>query len=116
MPSTYSDQSFLADSAPFRARVQQALVAGAISVASEAVTVAHHAARAAYVAEVMANPPAFISRFAMAVAAQQAVIDAATGNGAVVLDGTNVATRQALITDAQLNAALNTVFNAFVRV
>ncbi len=116
MPATYKDMDILRQNTTFQGRVRAAIISGSITVGNEnSDTTPYHRERVSYCSQIMNNPDAFAPLFASAAATDATVISLATGNGSVVLDGTNAETRQALITDAAITSAVGTQFNAFFR-
>lgn len=114
MAVSHSDRYLLGQDTGFRNRIRAGLINGALSVVAEQVTVTDHWKRAKKATEILNSPDTFYIRFADAVACDAAVINAATATGTVTLTAGNVAAQAALVTDAQINAALVATFNAFL--
>lgn len=116
MPASYNDMAVLASNAVFQDRVRSAMIAGAILVKGESPTaIPFHREREAYVVQALNSPDTFKVLFANAVATDSTVIADATQGGTVALTTGNVATQQALVTDAHILAALSATFNSFFR-
>lgn len=113
MAVSHSDKHFLASDATFQNRVRMALVGTAVAVATEGDTASFHSRRRPFAIAIMNAPDDYKLRFTTAVATDTTVIDAATGNGATVIDAANAAARQALVTDVQINNAISARFNTF---
>ena len=115
-----SDQAVLAANAAFISRVQESLVATCVAIQSEATSTAYHYSRARFATQVMqqmaTQPTQWPQAFAFSVATDANVISDATAAGTVTLTSGNVATQQALITDAHINAAVSGQFNSFFNV
>jgi hypothetical protein len=111
----YADKQLLASDQTFQNRIRQAMIAGCISVKNEALSVAYHRERETFVVAVINQPDTYKPLFAYAVAADTAVINDATVNGATPLTSANVAAQAALVTDAHIDTALAASFNTFFR-
>jgi hypothetical protein len=122
-----SDQNVLGSDFLFVQRVREALIGAAIAISSDGLSSpAVNQKRHVQVQAVMNNPEVWKQLFAWSVSAQPAVINQATVTGTVVLkpmictgiptgcvETGNVDTQQALVTDAVINNAVASVFNAF---
>jgi hypothetical protein len=108
-----ADQAVLGGDTTFISRVRSASIAGAIVISNEALSVANHFRRANFAAQVINAPDTFKAAFTSAIATDTTVINAATSNGTIILDGSNVAARAAVVTDAQINTAMAAVYQAF---
>lgn len=115
MATTRSDMYILSTSTNFQNRVRASLSATAVSVTTEARTVAFHRERETYAVSILNAPDSYMPLFANTVATDAAVIGGATQAGTVALTAGNVATQQALATDAQIDAAISSQFNSFFR-
>jgi len=115
MAVQFTDMDALRQDATFIARVRAAIVQGSVSVGNEDPrAVPFHSQRAAYVAQIMnASDNSFATLFANACATDSGVINAATANGTTAITSANAAARAALVTDAQITAAVANVFNSF---
>jgi hypothetical protein len=124
MPASYNDQAILAVDPIFVARVQQAMIAACINVQSEgisnnpnppgnAIGLQAHLKRAALAVQIRVNPAAFKAIFALGVATDPNVIANATVNGTVVLTTGIIDAQQALISDANIDAAIANQFSGF---
>jgi hypothetical protein len=96
------DQADLAADVTFQARVREGILAAAIAISNEAVTVQWHKSRATLAKAVMNNPGSYAPLFANAVAT----------DAAVTTDAGTPAT-QANVTDAHINAAISGMWNSF---
>lgn len=116
MAASYNDMAVLAAEVSFQNRVRSAMIAGAVTVKNESpTTVPFHRERESYVVQVMNAPDTFKVLFTNAVATDATVIADATQGGTVALTTGNVATQQALVTDAHILSALSNTFNSFFR-
>lgn len=115
MAASRSDMYFLSTDPTFQNRVRASMVAAAISVTTEAWTVAFHRERDTYAVAILNSPDSYKLLFANAVATDANCISDATQAGTVVLSGGNVVTQAALVTDAHIDAAISSQFNSFFR-
>lgn len=118
MAATHLDQSFLAAEQTFQNRVGAALLQACVSIYNEGWAVPFHRERAQFAAQVIANTNSTVSykaMFAAVVATDPTVIADATSGGTVPIDVNNAAAKQALVTDAHIDAAIASQFNAFFR-
>lgn len=118
MASSLADQAALADNPKFLLRIRQALAGGAVVVMNETTgTIADRKLRSALASDILQDVSRYVVRFAQPVAAQSAVIEAATGG--VLNAFTNAADQNAMqatnITDAQINTAVLAVFVTLLR-
>jgi hypothetical protein len=116
MAVSFNDMDVLRGSTAFQARIRAALISYALVVGQEAVTVSFHKERANYAAQVLNAPDGFVDALASAVATATLVINDATQNGTVALTTGNVATQQALVTDAHITTVITAGYNSFFRV
>lgn len=114
MAASYNDMSVLGTNTLFIARVQAALVAGALTIAGEASSVPNHYRRVSLAVQVLNAPASWASIFAQGVATDSNVIADATAAGTVALTAANIAAQQALATDPHINSALNVQFSNYV--
>lgn len=114
MAASYNDMSVLGTNTLFVARVQAALVAGALTIAGEASSVANHYRRVSLSVQVLNAPVSWAAIFAQGVATDSSVIADSTAAGTVVLTAANVAAQQALVTDTHIINALNAQFSSYV--
>lgn len=114
MAASFSDKYLLGQDVGFRSRVRAALIGGAVSIVGEAVATPNHYARVRNAVAIVNSPDTFYIKYADAAACDAAIIAAATAGGTVALTAGNAATQGALVTDAQILAALGTLFDAFV--
>lgn len=115
MAATLKDMDTLRQNVIFQGRVRASIISGSIAVGNEGDTVAYHRERATYCSQVMNSPDSFAPLFAGAVATDATVIGLATQAGTVALTTANTDAQQALVTDAAINSAVGTQFNAFFR-
>lgn len=116
MAASFNDMAVLAADTTFQNRVKAAMITGAVVVSAEnKSTVAFHRERETYAVQVMNSPDTYKVLFANAIATDATVLADATQAGTVALTTGNVATQQALVTDAHITTALGLVFNAFFR-
>lgn len=111
-----NDSAVLGAHLPFQGRVQASMVSGCVVVSAEGINVNNHTQRLQLVHTILANPTNlqnYTTMFAMAVAVDPTVLSDATSASTIQLDGSNVATRAVLVTDAHINAALVSSVNAF---
>ena len=110
----YLDQANLANDPSFKARVQAAMIGGALTIQGEASTVAGHYRRVSLSVLILNNPAAYAALFVQSVATDPSVISDATAAGTVTITAGNAATQAALVTDAHILSALNNQINSFV--
>jgi hypothetical protein len=115
MAASRSDMNVLSTDSGFQGRVRASMIAAAISITTEAWTVAFHRERQAYAVQILNAPDTYKLLFANSVATDANVISDATLAGSVILTGGNVATQAALATDAHIDAAISGQFNSFFR-
>lgn len=117
MASTLADQAALADNSKFQARVRQALAGGAVVVMNETTgSIADRKLRSSLASEILQDVSRYVVRFSQPVSAQTAVIEAATGGVAgAMANAADKDAQQALVTDGQISAAVNTVFVTLLR-
>src|SRR4051812_31220595 len=96
------DQVTLSADATFIGRVRQSMIASAIAIQNEAITVAFHPLRVQQAKAIMNGPDSFSPLFAKAVATD-ATVQASAG----------VPANQANVTDANINAAVSAMWNSF---
>lgn len=114
MAVSHSDKYLLGQEPGFRNRVRAAMVGGSVGIRGESPTVVNYYSRQRRAVDILNQPDSYYVKFADAVACDSAVINAATVGGTVTLTAGNVATQAALVTDAQINASLGALFDAFV--
>lgn len=115
MATSRSDMFILSTSTNFQNRVKAALVTASVSITTEARTTAFHRERETYAVAILNSPDSFTPLFTNTIATDALVIGDATQAGTVVLTAGNVATQQALVTDAHIDAAISGQFNSFFR-
>lgn len=116
MTATLKDMGLLATDPTFQSRVQAAMISAAISITTEAWTVAFHRERQTYAVQILNAPSLYMPLFAGSVATDAATSTAATGGGTyVALTTANLATQAALATDVNINNAVSAQFNSFFR-
>lgn len=116
MAASLKDMDTLRQNPSFQARIRAAIIQGSITVGNENPdTTPYHRERVTYTAQVMNAPDTFAPLFASAAATDTTIINQATANGTVTLTTTNYDAQQALVTDAAINSAVGTQFNAFFR-
>jgi hypothetical protein len=114
MAISYNDKSLLALEPTFQNRVKMSLIAACISIKNEGNVWAHRE-RETFCVAVMNNPEAFKVLVAAGVATDATVISDATVAGGTILTSGNIAAQQALVTDAHIDTAIASQFNAFFR-
>ena len=114
MATSHSDRYFLGIEPLFVHRVRSSLLIYCATVVNEGWAVVFHEQRLQRAVSVINNPDSFMQLYANAAALDASVISDATGAGTVAVDASNSATRQALVTDAHLDAAILAQFNYFV--
>lgn len=117
MAASFNDANILGTNALFVGRVQAALLSACVNIAAEG-NVADHAVRLQLVHAVLSTPTNlanYASEFGLTAATDATVLADATQNGTVVLTTGpgNIATQQALVTDAHITNAVSGQFNAF---
>lgn len=118
MAASHNDSAILSGDVLFQGRVGASLYAACISIANEGFTVAFHRERATFAVQILnqtlaTNP--FVTMFTNTVSTDANVLSDATQAGTVVLTTTNRDTQQALVTDAHIDSAVSSQFNAFIR-
>jgi hypothetical protein len=118
MAASYNDSKVLGGDPTFQGRVQSSMLSSAVAISSEGPSVDNHSYRLTLVHQILATPTGldnYAKMFSLTVATDPTVLGAATQSGTVALTTGNVATQQALVTDAQIGAAISGQFNAFVQ-
>jgi hypothetical protein len=117
MAVSYNDKYQLAQSPLFQHRVQASLVAAALAIQAEsALTVPLHPPRADLARSILLGPTGntnYVVLFCNAVACDTNVINDATATGATAITAANMDAQQASVTDAHIDAAISSTFNAF---
>jgi hypothetical protein len=115
MAASLNDSNILGTNTAFVGRVQSALLSACVSIFNEGNN-NRHVFRVQLVHSVMSNPTAlanWANTFALAVCTDASVLADATQAGTVALTTSNVLAQQALVTDAHINSALSSMFDAF---
>jgi hypothetical protein len=102
----------------FQHRVQASLLAACVSISNEAWS-ALHRQRQNFVVQILQSPTImgnWVTLFANLVATDTSVIADATVGGTVPLTGVNLTVQAALVTDAHIDAAVSSEFNAFLQI
>lgn len=107
------DQAILSNDPTFIQRVRTAMIAAAIAISNEGTGVTNHALRDSIAVQALTNPDSMKFIFSAAVATVTAVINDATQNGTVTLTAANSAQQAALVTDADINTAVASIWNSF---
>lgn len=118
MAASHSDAYQLSQSPVFQNRVQAALYTYCTVVGSEAWTVPFHRERTTFVTGVLSNistPNPWVVMFANIASTNATVLADATQAGTVVLTTGNRDTQAALVTDTDLDNAISSQFNTFIR-
>lgn len=118
MAASRSDENQLSQDPIFQGRVQASLVAACVAIANEAWTVPFHRERSTFAAQILSatgGQSPYVTLFSNSVSTDPNVIADATQGGTVVLTGANRAAQAALVTDAHIDAAVSSQFNAFMR-
>lgn len=117
MAVSYNDKYQLAQSTLFQHRVQASLCAAALAVQSEnANTTPLHPPRADLARSILLSPTGntnYVQLFSNVVACDTSVINDATGSGTTAITAANMDAQQANVTDAHIDAAISSTFNAF---
>jgi len=117
MAASRSDSYFLGTNVLFQHRVQEALIAACLAIASEG-NIANHTARLALVHQVLASQSTLadkVTLFSFAAATDSLVLADATVAGTVIITAVNSDAQQALATDAHIDGAITSQFNAFAQ-
>lgn len=117
MAASRNDSNILGANPLYVNRVQSSLVAACINIFAEGTAVANHRDRVQLVHQVLSNPTSmtnYTTMFGVATATDASVLADATQAGTVPLTSGNVSTQEALVTDAHIDAAVASMFNAFV--
>jgi hypothetical protein len=101
--ATLQSQYTLSQDATFQQRVRQSLVSAAVAISNEAGSVAFHGQRVNLAARVLADPGFWSLRFSEGVASDSTVATAAG----------SPTPNQASVTDAQINNAVTSQWNAY---
>lgn len=115
--ASHNDSAVLSSDPTFQNRVREALAAACITVANEAIsasTLSLHKKRADLCVLILNAPDSYKILFAFSVATDASVLADATANGTVALTSGNVATQEALVTDAHIDAAIGNQANAYL--
>jgi hypothetical protein len=112
--ASHGDQALLSADPTFQNRVKESLAASCVAIANEGFAVVNHKKRADYCAGVLAAPDSFKVIFAVTVATDTNVIADATASGTLPLTPANAAAQGALVSDAHIDAAISSEFNAFL--
>jgi hypothetical protein len=113
-----NDSAVLSVNVMFQNRVQMAMIAACIAIASELTSVLWHEHRVELVHAILSSPTSvnnYTTMFSQTAATDSTVLGDATVGGTVALTTANAATQQALITDAHINAAVSGQFYAFAQ-
>lgn len=116
MSASRNDSNVLGTYGPFANRVQPALIAACVAIANEGTAVANHPYRLSLVHAILSSPSnltAWTTLFALSVSTDATVLADATQAGTVALTANNISTQVALVTDAHIDAAISSQFNAF---
>lgn len=117
MAVSYNDKYQLAQSTLFQHRVQASLIAGALAIQSESpLTTAQHYPRSDLARSILLAPTGttnYVQLFSNVVACDTNVINDATGTGATAITAANMDAQQANVTDAHIDSAISSTFNAF---
>lgn len=116
MAASRNDSYLLGTNTTFLGRVQASMVAAAVAIASEGISVVNHQARVSLVHQILASPTAetnYATMFSLTVATDANVLADATASGTVALTAGNVATQQLSVTDAHIDSAVSGQFNAY---
>lgn len=118
MAVTYNDKYQLAQSVAFQHRVQSSLLAACLAISSESVTATPaHRQRADLTRAILLAPtgtPNYVQLFSNVVACDTGVINDATGTGTTAITAANMDAQQASVTDAHIDTAIASTFNAFI--
>jgi hypothetical protein len=118
MAVSYNDKYLLSQDATFQNRVQASLLSACVAIANEGWAIAFHRERAQRCTEILQSPNApmnWVQLFTNTVANDATVIADATQAGTVAITTANRAAQAALVTDAHIDAAISSQFNAFIR-
>lgn len=113
--ASHGDQAVLASDTTFQNRVRSSLVAACIAIANEGFSVVNHKKRADFCSQVLSAPDSFKTIFAVSVSTDAGVVGDATNGGTVALSSANAAAQAALVTDAHIDSAISSEFNAFLQ-
>lgn len=119
MAASHSDSYQLSQDATFQNRVQAALLTAFVAISNEGVAVPYHRERTFFIVAALGSTASLNSAvilFSNTVATDSTCLSDATQAGTVVLSSTNRAAQAALVTDAHIDAAISSQFNAFIRV
>lgn len=115
MAATFKDMDQLRLDLTFQGRVRSALISLCLGASNEAWSVPFHRERQMFAVAVVNGPDGYVSNFASSVATDATVIADATQGGTVAITGANVATQQALVTDAHLQSAILAQINSYLK-
>lgn len=111
---SYTDKYFLGQNATFQKRVRAALIANAVTISNEALTVAFHYQRVKLANAILLNADLYVAYFTPALSTDATIIADATSSGTIAIpDDTTATTRQASVTDAHIDGAIAAQFNFF---
>jgi hypothetical protein len=118
MAASHSDSYQLSQSVPFQNRVQSSLLSACVSIANEGWAVAFHRERTTFIASTLSTSSTLASAvllFTSTVACDANVLADATQGGTVPLTGANRDAQGAIVSDAHIDAAIASQFNAYIR-
>ena len=119
MAASHSDRYQLSQSQPFQNRVQASLLSAFVAITNEGWTIPFHRERTGYIVNAMSTSTTLataVTLFSDMVATDPTVISDATQAGTVALTPANRDAQGALVTDAHIDSAISSQFNAIVRV
>ena len=118
MAASRNDSYQLSQDSTYQHRIQASLLAACIAIATEGWAVAFHRERATFVQSILSSTTSLASAvtlFSNSSATDATVLADATVGGTVVLITGNRAAQAALVTDAHIDNAISSQFNAFIR-
>lgn len=119
MAASRSDSWFLSQDTGFQHRVQSSLMNYCSVINSEGFTVPFHRERAVYVNQILQTlntANSVVPVFAAVASVNATVLSDVTQAGTVALTASNTPAQAALATDTDIDNAVSSQFNAFVRV
>ena len=119
MAASHSDSFQLSQDATFQGRVQAALLTAFVAIANEGWAVPFHRERTMFIVSALGSASALssvVTLFTNTVSADTTCLSDATAAGTVILTSANRTAQAALVTDAHIDAAIASQFNAYIRV
>lgn len=115
MAASRNDSYLLSQDTTFQNRVRMSMCYYSVTVMIEAWSVPFHRERQTFASQVLNSPDTYKQLFSNLASVEPTCISDATAAGTVTITAGNVAAQAALVTDAHIDAAINTYYNSFFR-